>query len=347
MRQRDPVGASLVAFQEEQMSTDPQVQTARGELPVAQLGHTLMHEHIFNTSAEIEFSGLDRYWDEEREVARAVAKLDELKGLGIDTLVDCTAPGLGRNIRAIAKVAERTPLNVVVATGLYAPQALPYYFAFRGPGTPIPIDDPMDALFAREIEQGIDGTGIKPGFIKAALESPDPESQLARPTAAAARVSAATGTPVQIHTDVFQSTGLTVIEIFQRYGADFSQLVIGHSGDSNDLDYLARLFDSGAFVGFDRFGVDFYNSPENRIETLLAVIERGYIDQIVLSHDACSFNDLAPDADSQAGLAAALPDYRYTFLSTEVLPKLKERGITDAQLDTMLVANPARFFGGA
>jgi phosphotriesterase-related protein len=321
------------------------VETARGILPVSGLGRTLMHEHIFNTSAEIEFSGLDHYWDEEREVARAAAKLDEVKALGIDTLVDCTAPGLGRNIRAIAKVAERVDLNIVVATGLYAPQALPYYFAFRGPGTPIAVDDPMDALFTREIENGIDGTGIKPGFIKAALESTDPDGQLARPTAAAARVSAATGTPVQIHTDVFQGTGLTVIDIFSRFGADFSKLVIGHSGDSNDLDYLKKLFDSGAFVGFDRFGVDFYNSKENRIQTLLSVIELGYIDQIVLSHDACSFNDLAPDPESQAGLAAVLPDYRYTFLSTEVLPALRERGITDEQIDTMLIANPARFFG--
>jgi phosphotriesterase-related protein len=323
------------------------VPTVRGMRSASSLGRTLMHEHIFNTSAEIEFSGLDHYWDEDAAVEAAARKLAELTPLGIDTIVDCTAPGLGRNIRAIARVAERVAVNVIVPTGYYAPSALPYYFAFRGPGTPLGGEEPMDALFTREIQEGIDGTGIRPGFIKTALESTDPDGQLARPTAAAARVSAATGVPVQVHTEVTQQTGLTAIELFRRHGADLGRVVIGHSGDSNDLDYLQRLLDTGALVGFDRFGVDFYNSTSERIDTLIAVLERGYVDQVVLSHDACSFNDLASDAASQAGLEAVLPDYRYTFLSTNVIPLLLERGVAQHAIDTMLVRNPARFFAPA
>jgi phosphotriesterase-related protein len=322
------------------------VSTYRGPIPVSDLGRTLMHEHIFCTTAEIEASGLDRYWDEDAVVERAIGKLAALKAAGIDTLVDCTVPGLGRKVQAVARVAEASPVNIVPATGLYAVGGLPFYFAFRGPGTPIPGEDPMDALFLREIENGIAFTDVKPAFLKCAVETNDPDAQLNRPIGAVARVSAATGVPVQVHTDVFQQTGLTAIDILTRFGADLSRVVIGHSGDSNDRDYLQKIFDSGAFVGFDRFGIDFFNAPDARIDTLVAMIEAGYAGQIVLSHDAHTYNDVAPDAASEAAMEAILPDHNYDYIPGKLLPILRDRGVSDADIDTMLVGNPARFFGG-
>jgi phosphotriesterase-related protein len=322
------------------------VSTYRGPIPVSDLGRTLMHEHIFCTTSEIEASGLDRYWDEDAVVERAIGKLTKLKEAGIDTLVDCTVPGLGRKVEAVARVAEGSPVNIVPATGLYAVGGLPFYFSFRGPGTPIPGDDPMDALFLREIRNGIAFTDVKPAFLKCAVESNDPDAQLNRPIAAVARVSAETGVPVQVHTDVFQQTGTTAIEILTKYGADLSRVVIGHSGDSNDRDYLQKILESGAFLGFDRFGIEFFNATDARVDTLVALIEAGHAGQIVLSHDAHSYNDVAPDEAAEETMAAMLPNHHYRYVPEQLLPILRERGVSDADIDTMLVANPARFFGG-
>jgi phosphotriesterase-related protein len=322
------------------------VSTVRGPVPVADLGRTLIHEHIFCLTSEVLATGLSHHWDEDAMVERAVQKLTSLKAAGIDTLVDCTVTGLGRRARAVQRVAEKSPVNIISATGLYAVGGLPFFFSFRGPGTPIPGDDPMDELFLRELDEGLDGTGIIPAFLKCAVESNDPDSQLNRPIAAVARVSAERGTPVQVHTDVFQQTGLLAIDVLKQNGADLSHVVIGHSGDSNDLDYLKQVFDSGAFVGFDRFGIDFYNSTDARIETLLKVIEAGYVGQIVLSHDAHTYNDVAPTEAAEATMAAMLPNHHYNFIPETLVPTLRERGVSEADIDTMLVANPARFFGG-
>lgn len=322
------------------------VPTARGAVPASSLGRTLIHEHLFVKTSEIEATGFDRYWNEEAEIAHAVDKLEQLKADGIDTLVDCTVPGLGRDIRAIAKLAERTDINIVVATGLYSVGALQFYFAFRGPGTPLPGPDPIDALIAREIEHGIDGTGIRPAFIKVTMETPDVDDQLARPLAAAARVHAATGVPIQVHTDVTRETGIAAIKILNRYGADLSRVVFAHSGDSNDLDYIGRILDAGALVGFDRFAHDLFNTTEDKIATLELLLERGYARQVVLSHDAHAFNDAVPFPGDQALHAEMFPGFGWTFVPTQLVPRLKADGISDTTIETMLVHNPRRFFTG-
>lgn len=328
------------------MSTT-EVSTATGSIDVDRLGRTLMHEHIFCTSSEVLATGLDDYWDEDRHVATAVAKLNELKEAGIDTLVDCTVPGLGRMIGAVQRVAQQINLNIVVATGLYSTAALPLYFSIRGPGTLLAGDDPLDALFRREIEHGIADTGIRPAFIKCALETTDPDSQLARPLAAAARVSAELGTPIQVHTDVNEQTGTTAIDILQRYSVDLSRVVIGHSGDSNDVDYLKRILDAGAIVGCDRFGIDFFNSTEHRLATLTELIAGGYASQVVLSHDTHAFNDVTSDEASEKALRDVIPDHHYRFIPQSVLPALRERGVSERDIDAMLVGNPARFFSAS
>ena len=130
-----------------------QVNTVRGPVDGARLGRTLMHEHIFVLSPEIEKTADE--WDEAAEQARAVTKLRELKDHGIDTLVDLTVIGLGRYIPRVAAIADQVPeINVVVATGVYTYNEVPMYFHFQGPGTILGGPEPMVDLFLREIREG-------------------------------------------------------------------------------------------------------------------------------------------------------------------------------------------------
>jgi len=148
-----------------------QVNTVRGPVRPETLGRTLMHEHIFVLSPEIEKTVEE--WDEEDQQARAVAKLRELKQRGIDTLVDLTVVGLGRYIPRIATIAQQVPeINVVVATGVYTYNEVPMYFHFRGPGTILGGPEPMVDLFVREIRDGIADTGVRAGILKCASDRP-------------------------------------------------------------------------------------------------------------------------------------------------------------------------------
>ena len=148
-----------------------QVNTVRGPVDGDSLGRTLMHEHIFVLSPEIEKTAAE--WDEAAEQARAVTKLRELKRRGIDTLVDLTVVGLGRYVPRVAAIAAQVPeINVVVATGVYTYNEVPMYFHFRGPGTVLGGDEPMVDLFVREIHEGIGDTGVRAAILKCASDRP-------------------------------------------------------------------------------------------------------------------------------------------------------------------------------
>jgi len=148
-----------------------QVNTVQGPVDGAALGSTLMHEHIFVQSPEIEKTAEE--WDEAAEQTRAVTKLRELKDKGIDTLVDLTVVGLGRYIPRIQAVASLVPeINIVVATGVYTYNEVPMFFHFRGPGTVLGGPEPMVEMFVREIQEGIADTGVRAGILKCASDSP-------------------------------------------------------------------------------------------------------------------------------------------------------------------------------
>src|ERR1700694_3386000 len=138
------------------------VSTVKGPIDVEALGQTLMHEHVFVLSTEIE-QNYPGQWQEDEQVHDAVARLNELKSLGISTIVDLTVIGLGRYIPRLQRIAAQTDLQIVVATGLYTYNELPHYFQFRGPGTAVGGPEPMVDMFIRDIEEGIADTGARAG----------------------------------------------------------------------------------------------------------------------------------------------------------------------------------------
>ena len=316
-----------------------EVQTVRGPLDGGALGVTLMHEHVFVLNAE--FLNNDPSWDEEARVADAITKLRELHGLGVQTIVDPTCIGLGRYLPRIERIAAEIELQIVAATGIYTYGDLPFYFHYRIDALMGTDHDPMVDYFVRDITEGVAGTGVRAGIIKCATEENGVTPGVERVLRAAANAHRQTGVPITTHTHAGTKRGLDQQRIFQEEGVDLSHVVIGHSGDSTDLDYLMQLMDAGSTIGMDRFGIDVILPFEDRVNTVAALCAKGYADRMVLAHDASCFIDwFDPDMTAQREMMA--PKWHYRHIHEDVLPALRERGVTDEQLDTMLIHVPRR-----
>lgn len=324
----------------------PVVETVKGQVDTDDLGTVLMHEHVFTIGTEIRqnYPGYPDQWDEEHRVADAVAKLTEATTRGVTTIVDPTVIGLGRYIPRIQRINEQVDINIVVATGIYTYHEEPVQFHFTGPGKIFDFGvDPMTELFVGDIRNGIADTGVKAGLLKCAIDEYGLTSGVERVMRAVGQAHVETGTPITVHTHAADKTGLIATKVFAEEGVDMSKVVIGHSGDSTDLDYLKELAATGAILGMDRFGIDVFSPFEDRVNTVAGMATAGYASQMVLAHDASCYSDFYPEA----AIGVALPNWKYTHIFDDVLPALRERGVTDEQITTMLVDNPRAYFSGA
>jgi phosphotriesterase-related protein len=320
------------------------VDTVRGPVELEELGPTLMHEHVFVLSAEhVQNYGTGNWWHEEARVADAIDKLNALHAKGIRTIVDPTVWGLGRDIPRIQRIAAATPVNIIVATGLYVYAELPQQYAYRGPGLLYDIPDPLVTDFVQDLTEGIADTGVKAAFLKCCMETAELTPGVERIARAVARAHAETGAPITVHTSGPEQSGRTAVKIFKEEGVDLAKVVIGHAGDSNDLAYLTELAEEGVLLGMDRFGLDLFNPGAERISTVAAMAARGYAPSMVLAHDANCFIDYFGAAHDQVRAAFA-PNWHYEHISDDVLPALREAGVTQEQIDTMMIENPVRYF---
>jgi phosphotriesterase-related protein len=311
------------------------VETVRGPVEAASLGTTLMHEHVFVLTEEIR-QNYPSLWDEEVRVAHAAGQLSQARQRGIGTIVDPTVLGLGRDIRRIQRVAALTDINIVVATGLYTFSDVPFYFRYRGRRTTASGEDPMTEMFTADIMSGIADTGVRAAFLKCCIDEQGLTRGVERVLRAVARAHVLTGAPVTVHTHAASRSGLTALRVLREEGADLSRVVIGHSGDSADLAYLTQLAQAGCLLGMDRFGEGGPPFLPQRADTVAALCQRGYAASMVLSHDAACYIDWFPHDEATAG--------NYTYIHDQVLPALAQRGVTPSQVETMLVANPRRYF---
>jgi phosphotriesterase-related protein len=316
------------------------INTVRGAIDTAELGATLMHEHVFVLSPEIMQNYPEGWGDEQKRVADAVARLNELKSRGVDTIVDLTVIGLGRYIPRIQRVADQTAINILVATGVYTYNDVPMYFHFQGPGTELGGPEFMADMFVRDIEEGIASTGVKATILKCATDQPGITAGVERVLRAVAAAHRRTGVPISTHTHAQTRRGLEQQRVFEEEGVDLSRVIIGHSGDTTDLEYLEELISKGSYIGMDRFGIDVLLSFEDRVGTVAEMCRRGHAGKMVLSQDAACFNDWLPEA----ALPQVLPNWHYLHIHNDVIPALKQRGVTDQQINTMLVDNPRKIF---
>ncbi len=315
------------------------VETVRGPVDVAHLRRTLMHEHIFVLDPEAlrgyQHTWGASYWDEEREIAKAVAALRRVRDAGIETVVDPTVPGIGRYVPNIERVNAEVDINIIVATGYFAFYELPLFFRLRSA-------EDLAAFFVRDIREGVDGTGVKAAFLKCAVEEPGVVGDVPKILEAIALAHQETGAPVMVHTNAAAKTGLPALEALSTNGVDPARVVIAHAGDSTDMKYLGAMLELGASLGLDRFPGEHILSLRERVDTLVGLLELGYAGRIHLSHDGACFLDFtAGDTEvAQMGLEGD-----YLFIDNTVLPALLDAGVEQALIDEMMIMNPTRFFG--
>ncbi|MHB1986500.1 MAG: phosphotriesterase family protein [Acidimicrobiales bacterium] len=314
------------------------VETARGPVDCAALGATLMHEHVFILTPDSQLQWSEE-WDEEKQRSHAIAKLNELAAAGISTIADPTVDGLGRDVRRIASIQAEVDLNIIVATGVYTYCDVPHFFAFRGPGAIAGLDDPMVDFFVRDIEQGVLGTTVRAGFLKCAIDIHGLTQGVERVLRAVASAHLRTGAPIMVHTHPASKSALEVRRVLAEEGVATERVLLAHSGDSTDADHLAELAEDGFLLGMDRFGIDTTLDFEGRVGIVAELCHRGFAANMVLSQDASCYIDWIDPM-----FRGALPNWHYLHVVRDVVPALLERGVSQSQVDEMLVANPRRYF---
>jgi phosphotriesterase-related protein len=314
------------------------IPTAAGDIDSGELGRTLVHEHVFVIGEEYRNNYQDD-WDEDEKIAEAVADLNQLKSLGIDSICDPTVLGLGRYIPRIQAIAAQTSLNIVVATGLYTFNDVPHQFHYTGPGLLFDEPEPLTELFVKDLTEGIADTGVRAAFLKCAIDEPGLTPGVERVLRAVAQASVQTGAPITVHTHAASESGLVAQKVFADEGVDLAKVIIGHSGDTSYLTYLTALADAGSYLGMDRFGLDPFLPFAERVNTVVELVRRGYADRVVISQDASCFIDFFDPAAKRA----LVPNWNYHHISDDVLPALRAAGVTDDEIDTILVKNPRRY----
>lgn len=313
------------------------VNTVLGPINTRELGFTLTHEHITNTSAGIP-QVYPEFVDRKATAAWGVASLREAYAEGVRTIVDVTTIDLGRDLKLMKEVSRRSKVNLIPATGTW--RDIPRAFWNVKP-------DVIASLYIREIREGIEGTDIKAGVIKVATDrgGVTPEGEVI--LRAAARAQKATGVPISTHTWAPERVGEQQVRIFEDEGVDLNRVYIGHSSDTTDTEYLLGLLRRGVWIGMDRFpGGRPAGTPDwqARTETVKRLIDAGFGHRVMLSHDWFVTMTIA-NREQVEQRKQYNPD-GYLFIKRRVLPRLRELGATDQQVQQLMVENPRRFFEG-
>jgi phosphotriesterase-related protein len=312
--------------------TMPAINTLKGPVDTSQLGRTLIHEHVTIRTPGIG-ENWPELWDEDGCTVAAHEKFTALVNRGISTICDLTTADMGRDMHYLQRVAGQSNLNIVLASGVY--WMVPRYWWGR-------TADQLAEAFVIDITKGIQGTGVKAGIIKLASdhEAGGVNELNEKCLRAGARAHRATGVPIATHNNP-PTLGREQQRVFRDEGCDLSRIVIGHVGDTSDTDYLKELMDAGSYVGMDRFGLDMLLSFEERVDTVARLCKDGYGEKILLSHDASCCLDWMPD---RRAVDAALPNWHFNHIPDDVVPALLAKGVTQADVDNMLINNPRTLF---
>ena len=308
------------------------IESVSGTLEESDLGLTLAHEHL-RTSSETIREQFPHLYDPEEEFQAAVKEVRRAQEHGVKTIVDPACMDIGRDVRLAQRVVKETGIQLIMCTGIYGVHYtyLPHHFQTRD------LDYVTDA-FVHDIEEGIQWTDVKAAFLKCAVDEPGITNDVDRVMRAAARASKRTGRPIMVHTHPGTRRGLEAMDVFDDEGVDPSKVVVAHTGDTDDLDYIEELLGRGPYIGMDRYGLDIILPTEQRNATVIALAQRGYADRMMISQDACAFIDWYPPE-----MRSMVPNWHFTYVFEEILPALREGGVTNDQITTMMEENPARW----
>lgn len=323
------------------------VNTVTGRVPVKEIGTTLTHEHMMygftGFNADVTLAPTNRT----QIVTDGIRLMKDLKECGVKTFVDATPSDSGRNPEILREIAEKTGFNIVCSAGLYyEAEGGSAYWKLRS-ALGVDILTELYDTFMQEINVGIGGTDIKAGVIKVGTSKNMITDYETKVLTAAARASRDTGVPIITH--IQEGTmGLQQAELFLAGGANPNNIMIGHMCDCTDLDAQIKVFEKGVYVGFDRMGIQgFVGCPQDtvRYDVIKGIVNKGYAHKLILSNDTINSWLGRPFAWPPA-LKEALVNWYPTHVFKHVLPDLKKKGISDAQLNAFVVENPQKLFAG-
>lgn len=298
-------------------------------MDVSKLGFTLSHEHVCYIPHEV-------FSDRAEAAAAMVRKLKEAKAGGIDTIIDLTTSTDWRDVRFGEEVSSKSGVNLVVSTG----------FRFAPESYNAQTVDQIAETYVREIEHGIEDTGIKAGVIKAAAVAATVTPAEEKGIRAAARASKATGVPIETHTDARRRGGETQAAILEAEGVSPARVSLGHSDDTEDVNYLIGLAKRGYTIGIDHV---FYGAIQSApgqpdyFKYLLQVTwqkRAGYVKQLI---DAGFGDKIFLANDWELEREKINPD-GFLFNTRKTIPYLMQLGVTQQQIHAITVDSPKRFF---
>jgi phosphotriesterase-related protein len=317
------------------------VETVLGPIDASRLGFTLPHEHI--ADGPYYLNKWPKAWGGRAEfVAKAVEKLKLVRTAGVSTIVDLTTYDVWRDIRFLEEVSRKSGINMIACTGqrFFPPNV-------SGVSMPAHTIEGLAKFFIKEIEQGIEGTGIKAGVIKIGIITNNVSALEEIGLRAATRAGKTTGVPLRVHTDSAHRAGESIAVILQNEGMNPARVSFDHSDDSGNMDYFLGLVRLGYSLGMDHIhrgnSANIKPSFERRAECIKLLIDAGFADKIFLSQDAEFGGSLLPEEAKEWRERIDPPD-GMLFITRKMIPYLTQLGVSQREIQAITVDNPRRFF---
>ena len=300
------------------------VMTVRGPIEPAAMGIALSHDHVLTDGW-----GLRKLYEailDDEEIA--VEEVMRYGAAGGGTICDPTNIGIGRQPAALRRISERTGVNIVMGAGWYREVVYPGYIEEELPGS-------LARRLVDEILNGVGDSGVRPGFIgEIGTERGHITPATERVFRAAARAHRVTGCPVLTHTTHWGELALEQLDLLAEEGVGPEHVVVSHLGDRRGTRSLLPIAARGAWLSVDNLGfVEGYAPLDFRADNVAALCAEGMAGQVLLSNDICELGQLA----TYGGPG-------YANVIERFLPMLRLRGVSDADIHAMTVANPARAF---
>ena len=305
------------------------IQTVKGTVAVEGLGLILPHEHLFT---DLRGPLAHNYAQADPAAVAQVMEpyLAAAHAAGVTALVECSTTGVGRNVAVLEHLADLTPIQIVAPTGVYREEFIPP--SLRGMSV-----EELSEEWARDLTEGIEGTAVRAGFLKLSVSDDGPTPLEVRNLGAAAQASQQTGAALASHT-ANGTLAQRQMEILESAGLDLERFLWVHANLEPDTALHLEAARRGVYVELDAIGAEWQSQPV-MVETTLALIEAGYAEKILLSHDAGWYDPSQPDGQPEEGGIRG-----YTALVEEFIPALRARGVTDDLIRLITVTNPSRAF---
>ncbi len=310
------------------------VNTVLGPIDSKDLGFALMHEHVL-----VGFAGVYQGYPEllgADPLERAVNELKRAKEGGIDTIVDATTTDLGRDIEMIAEASRRSGVNIIAVSGWW----LDVPMFFRGASV-----EQLTEVFVREVEEGISGTKIRAGILKAASDYGEVTPQAQVVLRAVGRAHLKTGVPIMLHSYSPGQVGRQQLAILQEEGVGPKGIKLDHSNDTTDIEYLTWLLEQGCYLGLDRYpgrGV----SPRARTNAMKALIDAGWADRLCPSHDRSAISFIGPNWQQMEEERKRYNPHGFLYMKETVFAQLRDMGVSEDVINGLCVNGPRNFLEG-